>query len=232
MNPGRPSKGSKELIGRWRIEEMDLWDRDALDLVAPAFIEFRSDDTGQLMDGLSGGGNRRPARAGVLLGRQRRMRSGQRSWVGCAPVGRLPCGTHLLSHGRRLGISGQARVIGGCLQAGDRGQVVRVVDPCGRWLILWLHERQGATHRPCRSLPRTPRSRYVFVLAGQSALQLDESSLGVDQTVGKALLLISHGSMVCLRRTPRICRCFTVSVEPTGPQPAYGDRARSHPPYF
>ena len=47
MNPGRPSKGSKELIGRWRIEEMDLWDRDALDLVAPAFIEFRSDDTGQ-----------------------------------------------------------------------------------------------------------------------------------------------------------------------------------------
>ena len=70
----------------------------------------------QGMDGLSGGGNRRPARAGVLLGRQRRVRSGQRSWVGCAPVGWLPCGTHLLSHGRRLGISGQARVTG-CAQA-------------------------------------------------------------------------------------------------------------------
>src|SRR5437879_3493359 len=30
-----------ELTGRWRILEMDLWDRDALDLVAPAFIEFQ-----------------------------------------------------------------------------------------------------------------------------------------------------------------------------------------------
>ena len=44
--PRRPSK-EQEYIGRWIIEEMDLWDRDALDLVAPAFIEFRSDKTGQ-----------------------------------------------------------------------------------------------------------------------------------------------------------------------------------------
>ena len=29
-----------EISGRWSIEEMDLWDRDALDLVQPAFIEF------------------------------------------------------------------------------------------------------------------------------------------------------------------------------------------------
>jgi hypothetical protein len=34
------------LSGLWRIGEMDLWDRDALDLVAPAFIEFRPDRTG------------------------------------------------------------------------------------------------------------------------------------------------------------------------------------------
>ena len=34
------------LIGRWRIEETDDWDRDALDLVGPAFIEFRRDNTG------------------------------------------------------------------------------------------------------------------------------------------------------------------------------------------
>jgi hypothetical protein len=34
------------LAGRWRIEEMDLWDRHALDLVAPAFLEIRKDDTG------------------------------------------------------------------------------------------------------------------------------------------------------------------------------------------
>jgi hypothetical protein len=29
--------------GRWRILEMDLWDRDVLDLIAPAFIEFSPD---------------------------------------------------------------------------------------------------------------------------------------------------------------------------------------------
>jgi len=35
-----------DLTGRWRILEMDLWDRDALDLVAPAFIEFSRDGSG------------------------------------------------------------------------------------------------------------------------------------------------------------------------------------------
>jgi hypothetical protein len=34
------------LIGRWRIEETDVWDRNALDLVGPAFIEFGRDNTG------------------------------------------------------------------------------------------------------------------------------------------------------------------------------------------
>ena len=36
-----------DFTGRWRILEMDLWDRDALDLVAPAFIEFSPDQTGE-----------------------------------------------------------------------------------------------------------------------------------------------------------------------------------------
>jgi hypothetical protein len=36
----------RSLIGRWRIVEMDLWERDDLDLVGPAFIEFRPDRTG------------------------------------------------------------------------------------------------------------------------------------------------------------------------------------------
>ena len=40
------SDGSNKLVGRWRIQEMDVWDRDALDLVGPAFIEFRADQTG------------------------------------------------------------------------------------------------------------------------------------------------------------------------------------------
>jgi hypothetical protein len=34
------------LVGRWRMVEMDLWDRDAIDLLGPAFIEFRPDSTG------------------------------------------------------------------------------------------------------------------------------------------------------------------------------------------
>lgn len=35
------------LTGRWRIVEMDMWDRDAIDLVGPGFIEFADDGTGQ-----------------------------------------------------------------------------------------------------------------------------------------------------------------------------------------
>ena len=33
-------------VGRWRIVEMDLWDRDAIELLGPAFIELRVDGTG------------------------------------------------------------------------------------------------------------------------------------------------------------------------------------------
>lgn len=35
------------MIGRWRIVEMSGWDRDAIDLVEPGFIEFAGDGTGQ-----------------------------------------------------------------------------------------------------------------------------------------------------------------------------------------
>lgn len=35
------------LVGRWRIVSMGQWDRDAIDLVAPGFIEFDADDTGE-----------------------------------------------------------------------------------------------------------------------------------------------------------------------------------------
>jgi hypothetical protein len=34
------------LSGRWRIVETELWDSDALNLVAPAFIEFGEDGLG------------------------------------------------------------------------------------------------------------------------------------------------------------------------------------------
>jgi hypothetical protein len=36
------------VVGRWRIVETENWDRDALDLVAPAFIEFDEDGLGSL----------------------------------------------------------------------------------------------------------------------------------------------------------------------------------------
>ena len=36
------------VVGRWRIVETENWDQDALDLVAPAFIEFDEDGLGSL----------------------------------------------------------------------------------------------------------------------------------------------------------------------------------------
>ena len=33
------------IAGRWRITEAELWDCDALNLVAPAFIEFAEDES-------------------------------------------------------------------------------------------------------------------------------------------------------------------------------------------
>jgi hypothetical protein len=38
----------KDLVGRWRIVEMDAWDQEAVDLLGPGFIEFGSDQLGQL----------------------------------------------------------------------------------------------------------------------------------------------------------------------------------------
>ena len=43
---GRRTDGSQKFVGRWRIQAMDLWDREALDLIGTAFIEFRADQTG------------------------------------------------------------------------------------------------------------------------------------------------------------------------------------------
>lgn len=40
-----------QLIGRWRIVEADLWDRDYLDLVEPAYIIFNQDGRGEFAFG-------------------------------------------------------------------------------------------------------------------------------------------------------------------------------------
>ena len=42
------------LAGRWRITEMELWDRDAIDLLGPAFMEIGPRNDGNFGDGGSG----------------------------------------------------------------------------------------------------------------------------------------------------------------------------------
>ncbi len=39
------------LVGRWRIVEADLWDRDYLDLVEPAMMTIRADGHGEIAFG-------------------------------------------------------------------------------------------------------------------------------------------------------------------------------------
>lgn len=43
----RAPKLSARLSGRWRIVAMSGWDRDAIDLVAPGYLEFARGGTGQ-----------------------------------------------------------------------------------------------------------------------------------------------------------------------------------------
>ncbi len=40
-----------QLIGRWRIVEADIWDRDYLDLCGPATIAFTADGHGEIAFG-------------------------------------------------------------------------------------------------------------------------------------------------------------------------------------
>jgi hypothetical protein len=40
--------GSRRIVGRWRITEMDNWDQETVDLVEPGFIEFDEDGLGAL----------------------------------------------------------------------------------------------------------------------------------------------------------------------------------------
>ena len=66
------------IVGRWQTTESELWDSDALNLVAPAFIGFEQDGLGSFgfiavqgeMDCREVGAGR-AAGCGVLLGGQR-----------------------------------------------------------------------------------------------------------------------------------------------------------------
>ena len=48
--------GDHPLLGKWRILEADLWDRDYLDLVEPAYITFAGDGRGEFAFGAVHGG--------------------------------------------------------------------------------------------------------------------------------------------------------------------------------
>jgi hypothetical protein len=45
-----------QIVGRWRIVDADLWDRDYLDLVEPAYISFGEDGRGEFAFGAVNGG--------------------------------------------------------------------------------------------------------------------------------------------------------------------------------
>ena len=42
-----PKRLNNPFLGRWRIERMELWDRRALDLVVPAFLQFDAEGQGE-----------------------------------------------------------------------------------------------------------------------------------------------------------------------------------------
>jgi hypothetical protein len=46
--PGKSRRATTTLVGMWRIVEMELWNQEDSDLVAPGFIEFDADHTGSL----------------------------------------------------------------------------------------------------------------------------------------------------------------------------------------
>ena len=80
----------RRVAGKWRIVEMDLWDREAIDLVGPAFIEFSVDGRGSF---------RFIAVEGYLDCRQ--AEHGQGAGVEDAAGGRLPARA---AHGGRAGV--------------------------------------------------------------------------------------------------------------------------------
>ncbi len=44
-------RGDRQLVGRWRIVEADLWERNFLDLVSPAMLTIGADGSGEIAFG-------------------------------------------------------------------------------------------------------------------------------------------------------------------------------------
>ncbi|MGH9243443.1 MAG: hypothetical protein ACRD29_03820 [Acidimicrobiales bacterium] len=90
------------LVGQWRMVEMDLWDREAMDLLGPAVIELHGNGTGRFrfiaVEGhLDCRDSERHGRPGVEFtweGDDGDPASG--SWLGGPGGGRLVAWSHLL----------------------------------------------------------------------------------------------------------------------------------------
>jgi hypothetical protein len=92
------------ITGMWRIVEMDLWDRDAIELVGPGFIEFGEDGMGRLgfiavqgqLDGRDAERDGRPCVEFTWAGSDEGDEVSGRGWVALADDGSLT--GHLYFH--------------------------------------------------------------------------------------------------------------------------------------
>ncbi len=50
------AKPNNPFLGRWRILEMEVWDRDYIDEIVPGYFEFKADGLGSFQFGTVGGG--------------------------------------------------------------------------------------------------------------------------------------------------------------------------------
>ncbi len=115
-NGCRPGGTRMRIAGGWRITEAEPWDCDALNLVAPAFIEFTEDGSSGSFGFVAVQGEmdcrevERDGRPGVEFsweGNDECDPASGRGWAGLG--GRLAVRTHLLPPWRRLRLHGGPR---------------------------------------------------------------------------------------------------------------------------
>ena len=80
---------AKAFAGRWRIVEMDVWDKDFLDLVETAHLTFKGAADGEIAFGALKGfldvryGTRDGSACAEFSWEGNEERPGLRSWMGC-----------------------------------------------------------------------------------------------------------------------------------------------------
>ena len=107
MAPKKAPSLASAFKGRWRIDAMDLWDRDAIDLIEPGFVAFNGEE-GEMrfiavhawLDVRYETRNKVPVAEFSWEGVERRSTLGSR--LGHLEKRRQPCRPHLLPQRRRL----------------------------------------------------------------------------------------------------------------------------------